>query len=67
MKMAIKTSGSPRNTRGERNIIVGEAREHSRKPEEAYAWCERWMPGARHAELFARQVRPGWAAFGDEL
>jgi N6-adenosine-specific RNA methylase IME4 len=63
----LGTRGNPRNSRSERNIIVGEAREHSRKPEEAYSWCERWIPEARRVELFARQMRPGWAAYGDEL
>lgn len=48
------------------NLIDGLAREHSRKPDEAYAMLERILPNARRADVFARQTRPGWAAFGNE-
>lgn len=58
--------GSPATTRSERNLIEGLAREHSRKPEEAYAFCERWYPGARKVELFSRTSRPGWDTWGFE-
>lgn len=40
-------------------------REHSRKPEEFYALVERVCPGSR-VELFARQQREGWRAFGND-
>jgi len=50
-----------------RTVIEGLLREHSRKPDEAYAEAERMMPGAeRRADLFSRQKRPGWDAFGNE-
>lgn len=49
-----------------RNLIEGLAREHSRKPDEAYAWCEAYMPQARRADLFSRETRPGWDAWGNE-
>jgi N6-adenosine-specific RNA methylase IME4 len=58
--------GRPVNSRSERNLIEGLARAHSQKPEEAYAWCERYLPGARRAELFSRTARPGWDTWGDE-
>jgi N6-adenosine-specific RNA methylase IME4 len=58
--------GAPFTTRKERNVVEGLAREHSRKPEEAFALCERWMPGARRVELFSRQSRPGWDTWGYE-
>lgn len=58
--------GRPETTRRERNLIEGLAREHSRKPEEAYTFCERWYPGARRAELFSRTSRPGWDTWGFE-
>jgi N6-adenosine-specific RNA methylase IME4 len=58
--------GSPLNSRAERNVIDGLAREHSRKPEEAFAWCERYMPGARRLELFSRASRVGWDTWGLE-
>jgi N6-adenosine-specific RNA methylase IME4 len=58
--------GNPLNSRGERNLIEGLAREHSRKPEEAYAWCERYMPGARRIKVFSRTPRRGWTTWGHE-
>jgi N6-adenosine-specific RNA methylase IME4 len=59
-------TGNPRNSRSERNLIEGAVREHSRKPESAYEWAERYLPNVRRCELFARQERPGWESWGDE-
>jgi N6-adenosine-specific RNA methylase IME4 len=50
-----------------RNLVSGQVREHSRKPEAAYAAAESLMPHARKVELFSRANRPGWMAFGDEI
>jgi N6-adenosine-specific RNA methylase IME4 len=58
--------GNPKNSRGERNVITGLVREHSRKPDEAFSWCERYLPDARRVELFSRERREGWDAFGFE-
>lgn len=63
----IGIRGKPRTARNVPSHIDGLAREHSRKPEEAYAYAERMMPGARRADLFSRQVRPGWEGFGNEI
>ena len=63
----IGTRGNPKTTRGVRSVIEGMVREHSRKPEEAYREFEKLMPGARRADLFSRQVRPGWTAWGNEI
>jgi N6-adenosine-specific RNA methylase IME4 len=41
-------------------------REHSRNPEEFYALIERVCPGSR-VELFARQQREGWRAYGSDI
>jgi N6-adenosine-specific RNA methylase IME4 len=49
-----------------RNLIEAARREHSRKPDEAYALCEALFPAARRADLFSRQTRPGWDAWGKE-
>lgn len=62
----IAKFGKPFTTRKERNAFDGLAREHSRKPDEAFALCERWMPGARRVEIFSRQSRPGWDTWGYE-
>lgn len=59
--------GNPKTSRSHRNVIEGLAREHSRKPEEAYAWCESYMPNARRADLFSRTTRLGWEAWGNEV
>lgn len=62
----IGTRGKPRTTRSTRSVIEGPLREHSRKPDEAFAAAEALMPAARRIELFSRQPRPGWATWGNE-
>ena len=49
------------------SVITAPRREHSRKPDEAYALIERMYPELPKIELFARQTRPGWAAWGNEV
>ena len=48
------------------NIIAQRKREHSRKPDELYDVIEACTPGP-YLELFARQRRPGWTQWGDEV
>jgi N6-adenosine-specific RNA methylase IME4 len=62
----LGVSGTPKNSKSHRNLIEGLARAHSVKPEEAYAWCESYIPGARRVELFSRTSRPGWDSWGFE-
>lgn len=62
----IGTIGEPKTSRSVRSVIEGPVREHSRKPDEAYRAAERLIPGARRADLFSRQVRAGWDAWGNE-
>lgn len=45
----------------------GIAREHSRKPDEFYRMVAEKTPGLRRADLFARERREGWDAWGDEV
>lgn len=53
--------------RNVRNIFDGLARQHSRKPEEGFAWLERLAgPNARRIELFSRASREGWDSWGYE-
>jgi N6-adenosine-specific RNA methylase IME4 len=47
------------------NMIETRKREHSRKPDEAYALVESCSPGP-YLELFARYRRPGWQGWGME-
>lgn len=62
----IATTGNPKHSKACRNVIRGLARGHSRKPESAYRWCEKYMPGARRIEICSRTNRPGWDLWGDE-
>jgi N6-adenosine-specific RNA methylase IME4/ParB-like chromosome segregation protein Spo0J len=45
--------------------LNGIRREHSRKPEEFYALVDQLCPGSK-VELFSRQERQGWRAFGNQ-
>jgi N6-adenosine-specific RNA methylase IME4 len=49
-----------------REIVLAPVREHSRKPSEVYRRIERFCAGPR-IELFARERRPGWISWGDEI
>lgn len=62
----IGMRGTVKTSRSVRSVIEGPVREHSRKPDEAFAAAEALMPGARRIELFSRQPRRGWDAWGDE-
>ena len=72
----IGTLGSPLTANNVRNLIEtedldvidSEARGHSRKPDEQYDYCNRLAPRALNfVELFARQRRDGWDAWGNEV
>jgi N6-adenosine-specific RNA methylase IME4 len=54
-----------RQAKDVREIILAPRREHSRKPDEFFARVERYCAGP-YAELFARERRSGWDAWGDE-
>ncbi len=60
------TRGKPaRLSAGVRQAIVEPRREHSRKPECQYDRIEA-LVGGPYLEMFARQARPGWQAWGNE-
>ena len=64
----IGTRGSPKIVaKNIRSCFDGIRREHSRKPEEAYAIAERIMPKGRRIELFSRTDREGWSTWGDQV
>jgi N6-adenosine-specific RNA methylase IME4/ParB-like chromosome segregation protein Spo0J len=48
------------------SVITAPRREHSRKPDEAYELIERMYPELPKIELFARNAREGWAAWGNQ-
>ena len=56
----------PRLSKSVRELIVAPRREHSRKPDEQYERIEQFCNGP-YVELFARQQRPGWLAWGDQV
>ena len=59
--------GRPRTfSRSIRNVLEAPRREHSRKPDEAYAMAEALFGEGRRLDLFSRESRPGWDAFGFE-
>jgi N6-adenosine-specific RNA methylase IME4 len=62
----IGTIGNPKVSRRVRSVIEGPLREHSRKPDEAFAAAEELCGDVPRLELFSRQPREGWDTFGDE-
>ncbi len=62
----LGVTGSPEHSKGCLNHFDGLRREHSRKPESAYDWVERYMPGKRYCDLFSRQNREDWDSWGRE-
>jgi N6-adenosine-specific RNA methylase IME4 len=62
----VGTIGNPRH-RPFPSYFQGLAREHSRKPDAFYDIVETCAPKLTRAELFARQERPGFDAWGNEV
>lgn len=48
------------------SVLEAPLQEHSRKPDEVYGIIERLYPHTTRIELFARQQRDGWDAWGNE-
>jgi N6-adenosine-specific RNA methylase IME4 len=68
-QVLLGTVGRPGKffTRALLSLFDGIAREHSRKPDEFYRIITERTPGRRRADLFARERREGWNAWGDEV
>lgn len=64
-----KRGRSLRRDRGVLETIISPIRQHSRKPDAVYGLIERYVGNelGPYLELFARQRRPGWVAWGDEV
>ncbi|WP_210526360.1 MT-A70 family methyltransferase [Rubellimicrobium arenae] len=63
----IGSRGKPRVcSRAVRSVILAPRREHSRKPDEAYRDAELLGGEVPRLDLFSRQARPGWTAWGNE-
>src|SRR6202171_4084150 len=65
-RVLLGTVGKPRKFTLP-SCFDGIAREHSRKPDEFYRMIADRTPDLRRADLFAREKREGWDAWGDEL
>ena len=64
----IATRGKPKyESKRVRSCIIAPVREHSRKPDEAYANAAELAGDVPKIEIFSRQRRDGWDAFGDEI
>src|SRR5271167_3968614 len=63
----LGTRGKPKRLNADvRQGIISPDREHSRKPDGIHDRIERLVAGP-YLELFARQTRPGWSAWGNEV
>ena len=63
----LATRGKPKRLNADvRQAILEPRREHSRKPECQYERIERLVAGP-YLELFARNTRPGWDSWGNEV
>ncbi len=63
----LATRGKPKRTAADvRQGLIEKAREHSRKPDCVHERIERLVAGP-YLELFARQTRPGWTSWGNEV
>jgi len=49
------------------SVIEADVREHSEKPDIVYEVIEKMYPERKYLELFAREEREGWAAWGNEF
>lgn len=62
----LATRGKPpRQAKDVRRLIIEPRREHSRKPEQVYERIMRLAKGP-YLDLFARESRLGWDAWGDQ-
>ncbi len=65
--VVILKAGTPHSIKGcpFPGVMISPRREHSRKPDDLIRHIEQRIPG-RKVEVFARQRRPGWDAWGNE-
>lgn len=63
----LATRGKPKRIHADvRQGIIAPRREHSRKPDEIHGRIERLVAGP-YLELFARQRRPNWDCWGNQV
>ena len=49
------------------SIFRSPREEHSKKPEIVYEMIEQMFPTAKYLEVFARNIREGWASWGNQI
>lgn len=49
------------------SVILSPRERHSAKPEQVYTMIEKMYPNLNKCELFARNLRPGWESWGNEV
>jgi N6-adenosine-specific RNA methylase IME4 len=68
--LLVGTKGNP-DVPDEKNRIPSVFPErrgrHSKKPDCVYRWIESAFPDKKKLEMYARNTRPGWTSFGNEL
>ena len=65
--LLLGRKGKPRRlSKSIHQIIIAPRREHSHKPDETHDRIEQYADGP-YLELFARQERAGWDAWGDQV
>lgn len=63
----LGTKGHPKRVAKDvRRLLMSPRREHSRKPDEIRDEIERLVSGP-YIELFARETKPGWDAWGNQV
>lgn len=65
--LAIKGKGLPVKDNRISSVVMSVRREHSRKPDQIYSLIERLYGDVRRIELFARNKRVGWEAWGNQV
>jgi len=65
--LATRGKGLPIRDHGVDQFFETPRGEHSEKPEEAYRRLERLYGNVRRLDLFARLVRRGWTAWGNQV
>ena len=48
------------------SVITEKARQHSRKPDEAYNMITKLYPDSRKIDIFSREKREGFEQWGDQ-
>ena len=61
------TKGQPKRlSKSVRQVIIEPRREHSRKPDATHDRVQQLVAGP-YLEIFAREARPGWSVWGNEV